>query len=98
IELDKYLKDTVIISLDHDLTPSPLQSQDPGDGLDVAKFLATKQAACPVIIHSSNTERSKMMAGELELAGWIYKFVSPFGDDWIEIYWHEAVEQLLNNK
>ena len=94
-ELDRYIQMSVLISLDHDLNPVKPGGSDPGDGLDVARFLASRTPVCPVIIHSSNISRSEMMMGELELAGWKVKRVGPIGDDWIEIDWASLAKQLI---
>ncbi|MGA2071093.1 MAG: cyclic-phosphate processing receiver domain-containing protein [Sedimentisphaerales bacterium] len=94
-ELDRYMQMSVLISLDHDLNPVKPGGSDPGDGLDVAKFLALRDPMCPVIIHSSNVSRSDMMMGELELGGWEVKRIVPIGDDWIEIDWASLAKQLI---
>jgi len=89
------LKSAKLISLDHDLEPAP-GAADPGDGLAVAKFLVSQPIVCPVIVHSSNSERSRWMAGEFDLAGWFHRRVPPLGDNWIESDWRAVVEELLN--
>jgi hypothetical protein len=63
-EIEPYLPTARLISLDHDLEPQEGESEDPGDGIDVARFLAQRPPACPVIIHSSNGQRSDWMLGE----------------------------------
>ncbi len=90
-----YFDSTVIMSLDHDLYPQQDDSEDPGDGLDVAKFLGTLTPICPVIVHSSNSDRAECMVGELELAGWTFRRVPPWGSNWIESHWKEVVTELL---
>lgn len=95
-ELDDYLKTCVLISLDHDLNPVGAGGLDPGDGLDVAKFLALRTPACPVIVHSSNVSRSEAMIGVLDLEGWLVKRVAPIGDDWIEIDWAILASKLIS--
>jgi hypothetical protein len=92
-ELPQHLASAALISLDHDLLP--LRDIDPGDGLDVAKYLATLAPACPVIVHTSNGRRGDAMEGELELAGWTYHRVAPLGDDWIGVDWHRLVQRTL---
>ena len=62
-----------LISLDHDLEPEP-GAPDPGDGYMVAKWLTAQGIIRPVIVHSSNGERSSWMAGEFDLAGWLQSF------------------------
>jgi hypothetical protein len=93
--LEEFLPRARLISLDHDLEPIPGEGADPGTGVDVAKFLAARPPSCPVIIHSSNTQRSRWMAGEFELAGWKYKMAPPIGEDWVEQYWRAVVCRLL---
>ena len=95
-ELDGYLPSARLISLDHDLEPDEGQEDDPGDGVMVARFLVERPQTCPVIIHSSNTQRSRWMAGEFELNGWEYRCAAPIGEDWIEEYWRAVVCKLLS--
>jgi hypothetical protein len=95
-ELEEYLPRARLISLDHDLDPpDPTCFDDPGHGLEVARFLAARAPVCPVIVHSSNRERSTWMMGEFELGGWRSCRVAPLGDDWIEQDWRVAVRRLL---
>jgi ADP-ribosylglycohydrolase len=84
-----------LISLDHDLNPAPGVTEDPGTGLDVAKFLAECRPVCPVIIHSTNTDRSWSMHNELRFADWIVDKVGPIGSDWIEKLWLPKAQELL---
>lgn len=85
----------VLICLDHDLKAEPGTS-DPGDGYMVAKWLVSQPIVRPVIIHSSNGERSSWMSGEFDLAGWPHWRVAPLGDDWIESDWQQVVRQALS--
>jgi hypothetical protein len=94
-EMDAYLPYARLISLDHDLYPMAGDTEDPGDGLEIAKHLALKKPQCPIIIHSSNGDRATMMAGEFELAGVPAKVIAPLGADWIEAYWAQVVVELL---
>ena len=89
-----FLQPATLISLDHDLEAEP-GAPDPGDGMAVAKFLVSQDVVRPVIVHSSNSERSRWMAGEFDLAGWPHWRVAPLGDDWIESDWRIVVEQIL---
>lgn len=93
-EVDAYLPAARLISLDHDLEPVE-GDEDPGDGIDVARYLAERRPVCPVIVHSSNGTRSDWMIGEFELGGWEYRRVAPLGDDWIESYWGSVVRDFL---
>lgn len=90
-EVEPYLSSVRLISLDHDLEGD----DDPGDGLIIAKFLAARAPVCPVIIHSSNVQRSTWMMGEFELGGWECRSVAPIGEDWIETYWRAVVSAIL---
>jgi hypothetical protein len=94
-EVEPFLSSARLISLDHDLEPEEGDCEDPGDGIDVARFLAARPPVCPVIIHSSNGTRSDWMKGEFELGRWKYRRVAPIGDDWIEAYWRVVVRDLL---
>ena len=94
-EVEPYLASARLISLDHDLERWEGDIEDPGDGIDVARFLAARAPVCPVIIHSSNGTRGDWMIGEFELGGWDFKRVGPIGDDWIEAYWRVVARRLL---
>jgi hypothetical protein len=93
-EVGAHLPAAQVISLDHDLEPVE-GGPDPGDGLEVVKFLVSQPVKCPVIIHTSNGDRGSWMAGEFELAGWRYWRVAPIGEDWIELDWRRLVKRLL---
>jgi len=93
-EVGPLLPTATLISLDHDLEPEP-GGPDPGDGLDVVKFLVSQMVVRPVIIHSSNAPRAASMAGDFDLAGWDHWRVAPLGDDWIELDWRRAVQQII---
>lgn len=95
-EMGPLLPTASLISLDHDLMP--IRDIDPGDGLDVAKHLATLKPLCPVIIHTSNRVRGDAMEGELELAEWTYYRVGPLGDDWIEVDWYRVAKRALRKQ
>lgn len=82
-----------LISLDHDLYSD--DDRDPGDGLDAARFLAGLAPACPVIVHSSNVDRSLQMVGVLENAGWSVKRVGAVGPNWIEHDWSIVARSLI---
>ncbi len=86
-----------LICLDHDLNPV-VGEGDPGDGLDLARFLAPLRLACPVLIHSSNGDRATRMVGEFQLQDWHVETVLPLGADWIEKYWRERVVRLLERR
>ena len=94
-ECAEFFPSTSLICLDHDLNPQPGVTTDPGTGLDVAKFLADFLPVCPVLIHSSNTDRVYSMHNELRFAGWIVDRVGPLGADWIESTWLRRMHGLL---
>lgn len=94
-ELEACLPSARLISLDHDLDPEEGEETDPGTGWDVTKALAAMAPVCPVIIHTSNRERSDWMMGEFELGGWEAHRVAPIGGDWIEHDWAHTVRRLL---
>lgn len=93
-EVEALLPAAKLVSLDHDLEPEP-GHPDPGDGLDVARFLAAQPVVRPVIIHTSNGERGDRMAGTFELARWRTRRVAPLGDDWVEVDWRAIVRRVL---
>jgi CheY-like chemotaxis protein len=94
-EVEPLLPDACLLSLDHDLDPEEGVPEDAGTGWEVTQFLATLPPTCPVIVHTSNSERARWMAGEFDSSGWHHVRVAPIGDDWIERDWHHAVRQLL---
>jgi ADP-ribosylglycohydrolase len=94
-ECEKYFSTTVLISLDHDLTPLPGEKADPGTGLDAAKFLGDFLPVCPVILHSQNVEFIWSMHNELRFAGWTVYQAGSLGSDWSEKAWAKQAVQLL---
>jgi hypothetical protein len=93
-EAGPLLSSAALLSLDHDLEPGP-GAPDPGDGYLVARWLVSQPVVRPVIVHSSNGERSSWMAGVFDLAGWRHWRVAPLGDDWVESDWRRVVRRLL---
>jgi hypothetical protein len=83
-ECEACFASTVLISLDHDLNPVPGATVDPGTGVEVARFLGDFLPVCPLLIHSSNTDRVYSMYNDLRFAGWLVDRVDPIGTDWIE--------------
>lgn len=95
-ECHEVLADTALISLDHDLNKERPESPDPGDGLEVASFLARLPCLCPVILHTSNTDRLWSMHNEFRFGGWEAEHVMPFGTDWIQQSWLPMARKLLD--
>ena len=84
-----------LISLDHDLDSFD-DAVDPGDGTQVAQYLSRRPPTSPIIVHSTNVERSELMMYLLQNAGWRVERVGPLGDDWIETSWRNTVADLIN--
>lgn len=91
----EFFSNAALICLDHDLNPKPGVANDPGTGLDAAVFLGDFLPVCPVLIHSSNTDRAYSMLNELRFSGWIVDRVGPLGSDWIESTWLHRVEEMI---
>lgn len=94
-ECADFFPSTALISLDHDLNPQPGNLADPGTGLDVTKYLSDFVPVCPVLIHSSNTDRAFSMHNELRFSGWNVDRVGPIGTNWIETTWTRKAKQAL---
>jgi ADP-ribosylglycohydrolase len=94
-ECHEFLADAALISLDHDLNKEHADSPNPGDGVDVAELLARLPSICPVILHTSNTERLWSMHNELRFGGWQAEHLMPFGPNWIEQSWLPMSRTLL---
>ena len=94
-ECHEFLADAALISLDHDLNKEHAESPDPGDGVDVAAFLARLPCLCPVILHTSNAERLWSMRNEFRFGGWQAERVMPLGTNWIEQTWLPISRTLL---
>jgi ADP-ribosylglycohydrolase len=77
------------------LNAAPGATGDPGTGLDVACFLGDFLPVCPVLLHSSNTDRVYSMHNELRFAGWMVDRIGPLGNGWIGTSWLRRVRELL---
>jgi hypothetical protein len=84
-----------LISLDHDLFVDHDTDPDPGDGRDVAKFLALHKPVSPILIHSTNAIAADSMLFTLQDAGWTVDRIAPIGDDWIESYWFPTAMEMI---
>lgn len=84
-----------LIALDHDLIPATETEPDPGDGRQVAEFLALSEPCCPVLIHSSNVPAGNTMQFVLEPRGWSVERIYPIGADRIESSWLTAARRLI---
>ena len=89
------LPECCLISLDHDLHPMPGATCDPGNGLEVAELLGQQEPVCPVIIHTSNTERRWSMYNEFRFGQWQVEIVPPVGERWIHRSWLPRARELI---
>lgn len=87
-----------LIALDHDLFVDNPRDPDPGDGRDVANYLASQRPIAPILIHSSNTVAAESMLLTLSDAGWVVDRIAPIGDDWIESYWSPTVLGMIKEQ
>lgn len=95
-ECEQCFAEAHLISLDHDLNPQPGATEDPGTGLEIAKLLSSHVPFCPVIIHSTNTDRAWSMHNELRFAGWTVERFGPIGDNWFQKIWLPKARELLS--
>lgn len=84
-----------LIALDHDLFTDSPSEPDPGDGRDVAAFLAAQTPVCPVLIHTTNAPAGDSMLFTLREHGWTADRIAPLGHDWIEAYWYPYAMRML---
>lgn len=88
-----------LISLDHDLEvfiEPDGQLLDPGDGRDVATYLATRTPFCPVIVHTSNSDAAISMMCTLQEAGWEASKIRPENDlAWVHTEWAPTAYRLI---
>ena len=89
------LPECCLISLDHDLHPMLGATGDPGTGLEVAELLGRHDPVCPVIIHTSNTERRWSMYNEFRFGKWQVEIVPPVGERWILRSWFPRARELI---
>ena len=84
-----------LIALDHDLFVDSDADPDPGDGRDVAAYLATQDPIAAVLIHSTNWIAAESMLYTLRDAGWNVDRIAPIGEDWIESDWFPIVKAMF---
>jgi hypothetical protein len=94
-EIDAHYPGARLISLDHDLYKDAESDPDPGSGRVVADFLARRAPACPVIVHSTNTDAAWGMHNQLCASGWTVELVHHLNQPkWIEELWLPAAARL----
>ncbi len=87
-EIDQYLEQAVLISLDHDLYKQTNEDSDPGTGRDVAEYLSDKKPTCSVIVHSTNTDAAWGMYNTLQAVKWNVELVHHLDqENWIRDLW-----------
>ena len=94
-EIDSFLGQASLISLDHDLYKDAPSDPEPGTGRAVADWLAGRAPVCPVIVHSTNTDAAWGMYNELRAGGWTVELVHHLGEPaWIEDRWLPLAQRL----
>jgi len=97
--LKENLQRVLLLSLDHDLEMIPKSNGkcfDPGDGKQVAEFLAGIAPSCPIILHSTNSDSVQGMTRLLRTAGWkTIRVIPTDGNNWIEAIWLRAVRDAI---
>ena len=97
--LQSHLEESLMISLDHDLELVPGADNrvfEPGTGRDIADYLASQPAVCPVVIHSTNSRAADGMEQILRDAGWQTSRVTPYGDlEWIPEVWFRTIRDAI---
>lgn len=92
------LYDVSLVSLDNDLEMIDENGSlvEPGDGLEVARWLAEQPAVCPVIVHTTNTGAGDGMMELFAETGWIRDRVVPYdGEAWIFERWSSMARDLI---
>jgi hypothetical protein len=89
-ECEQFFSSASLISLTYGSEPKPWDT-----GLEVAKFLATCRPACPIIIHTSNSDRAHSMQNELRFADWNTELVSPLAENWVQTHWFETARKMV---
>ena len=97
--LETNVAETIAIALDNDLemkTGPNGRAIDPGEGRQVAEYLAKQKPVCPVIIHTTNSNAADAMTEVLTTAGWKTRRVVPFDDmNWIPTDWFAAMRRAI---
>jgi hypothetical protein len=95
-EIDSFLGEAQLISLDHDLYRDSPSDPDPGSGRMIANLLAKRAPVCPVIVHSTNTDAAWGMFNELKSARWKVELVHHLNHSaWIEELWLPVAAKLV---
>lgn len=93
------LYDVSLISLDNDLElidDGSGQLIDPGDGVEVARWLSKQPPIVPVIVHTTNLPAGDEIMSLLASRGWIRERIVPYdGETWIAETWRSTVRDLI---
>ena len=93
--LERRWADILLVSLDHDLHERPDHSTTL-TGLQAAQYLAGRDPAFPVLMHTTNRVEGRQMRVALKDAGWHVRWVHPFDDtNWIGSDWYPTLERAL---
>ena len=97
--LDDHLAQTVLISLDYDLSMAGNSARRPaGTGGDLVRYLAAKPPVCPVIVHTVNVHFAPGMVGALVDSGWPVATVCPeAGTLFVGPAWVDQVRRWLDS-
>ena len=94
-EIDEFLPEATVISLDHDLYRHEKNDPDPGTGREVAEYLTKFDPVCPVIVHSTNTDAAWGMYNELTHARWKVELIHHLDEPrWIQEKWVSLVRKV----
>jgi ADP-ribosylglycohydrolase len=95
-EAPDHLASAALISLDYDLLKPRRAVAAPGNGLEVAKWLAGYPPLCPVLVHATAPESSLAMQNTLNEAGWrVEHLVLEKEEAWSAQAWAARVRGLL---
>jgi CheY-like chemotaxis protein len=93
-EMDSYLPESRLISLDWHLRP--VSAAEPGTGYDVMRHLSKRKPVAPVILHSSAILESTIMRDELRGAGWQAEQVILMENQQVATSWLPKAKELLS--
>lgn len=95
-DLERHLDEAGLVSLDNDLYKDLDGDPGPGSGRAVAEHLSKLKPACPVIVHSTNTDAAWGMHNALRSGGWTVELVHHLNQPrWIEELWLPVAARLV---
>lgn len=92
------LYDVSLISLDNDLELIEKGGclVNPGDGIEVARWIRSQPAVTPVVVHTTNMPAGDQIMELLSEAGFIRERIVPYdGEVWISERWRTSVRDLI---